>query len=41
MVTDGIVRYRGTDILDLVKAEEPFKRVADLLWQAGPAAIRR
>ena len=36
MVTDGMVRYRGTDILDLVKAEEPFERVADLLWQAGP-----
>jgi citrate synthase len=36
-VTDGIVRYRGTDVLDLVKAEEPFERVADLLWQAGPA----
>ena len=36
MVADGMVRYRGTDILDLVKAEEPFERVADLLWQAGP-----
>jgi citrate synthase len=36
-VTDGMVRYRGTDVLDLVKAEEPFERVADLLWQAGPA----
>ncbi len=35
-VTDGMVRYRGTDVLDLVKAEEPFERVADLLWQAGP-----
>src|ERR1700678_4191903 len=35
-VTDGTVRYRGTDVLDLVKAEEPFERVADLLWQAGP-----
>jgi citrate synthase len=34
-VTDGTVRYRGTDVLDLVKAEEPFERVADLLWQAG------
>jgi citrate synthase len=34
-VTDGMVRYRGTDVLDLVKAEEPFERVADLLWQAG------
>src|SRR5277367_3773060 len=35
-VTDGMVRYRGTDVLDLVKAEEPFERVADLLWQAAP-----
>jgi citrate synthase len=35
-VTDGMVRYRDTDVLDLVKAEEPFERVADLLWQAGP-----
>ena len=35
-VADGVVRYRGTDVLDLVKAEEPFERVADLLWQAGP-----
>ena len=35
-VTDGVVRYRGTDVLDLVKAEEPFERVADLLWRAGP-----
>jgi citrate synthase len=31
-----MVRYRGTDVLDLVKAEEPFERVADLLWQACP-----
>ena len=35
-VTDGMVRYRGIDVLDLVKAEEPFERVADLLWQADP-----
>jgi citrate synthase len=35
-VTDGIVRYRGTDVVDLVTAEEPFERVADLLWQAAP-----
>jgi citrate synthase len=34
-VTDGVVRYRGTDVLDLVKAEASFERVADLLWQAG------
>jgi citrate synthase len=32
------VRYRGADVLDLVKAEEPFERVADLLWQASPGA---
>jgi citrate synthase len=36
MVTDGMVRYRGTDVLDLVEAEESFERVADMLWQAGP-----
>jgi citrate synthase len=44
-VTDGVVRYRGKDVLDLVAAGEPFERVADLLWrgpegewpQAGPA----
>jgi citrate synthase len=36
-VTDGMVRYRGTDVLDLVKAGAPFERVADLLWQAAPA----
>jgi citrate synthase len=35
-VTDGMVRYRGTDVLDLVLAEQPFERVADLLWQAPP-----
>jgi citrate synthase len=35
-VTDGIVRYRGTDVLDLVRAGEPFERVADLLWRAAP-----
>jgi citrate synthase len=34
-VADGAVHYRGTDVLDLVKAEEPFERVADLLWQAN------
>src|SRR5215469_5802345 len=32
-VTDGVVRYRGKDVLDLVAAGEPFERVADLLWQ--------
>ena len=35
-VTDGMVRYRGTDVLDLIAAEAPFERVADLLWQAAP-----
>src|SRR6202012_5187110 len=33
-VTDGLVRYRGTDVLDLVTTEVPFEQVADLLWQA-------
>ena len=37
-VTDGMVRYRGTDVLDLVQAGQPFERVADLLWQAAPPA---
>src|SRR5579863_8298119 len=37
-VTDGVVRYRGTDLLDLVKAEATFEQVADLLWQADPTA---
>ena len=32
-VTDGVVRYRGKDVLDLAAAGEPFERVADLLWQ--------
>jgi citrate synthase len=35
-VTDGLVRYRGTDVLDLVRAGAPFERVADLLWRAAP-----
>jgi citrate synthase len=38
-VADGAVHYRGTDVLDLVKAGEPFERVADLLWQASPAEV--
>jgi citrate synthase len=37
-VTDGVVRYRGTDALDLVVAGTPFEAVAELLWQAGAAA---
>jgi citrate synthase len=37
-VTDGRVSYRGTDVLDLVAAGEPFEAVAGLLWGAGPAA---
>lgn len=32
-VADGVVRYRGTDVLDLVAAGESFERVADLLWK--------
>ena len=27
-VTDGLVRYRGTSVLDLVAAGEPFEAVA-------------
>ena len=37
-VTDGLVRYRGTDVLDLVAAGEPFEAVAGLLWSARSAA---
>jgi citrate synthase len=35
-VTDGVVRYRGKDVLELVAAAEPFERVADLLWGGPP-----
>jgi citrate synthase len=38
-VTDGVVRYRGRDVLGLVAAREPFEAVAELLW-AGPPAAR-
>ena len=31
-VTDGLIRYRGTDVADLVAAREPFEAVAELLW---------
>src|ERR1700749_749038 len=31
-VTDGLVRYRGTDVLDLVAAGEAFEAVASRLW---------
>jgi citrate synthase len=37
-VTDGRVRYRGTDVLDLVASGEPFEAVAGLLWGAGRSA---
>src|SRR5215469_10452744 len=37
-VTDGVVRYRGTDVLDLVASRASFEDVADLLWRTGPAA---
>jgi citrate synthase len=37
-VTDGLVRYRGTDVLDLVAADEPFEAVAELLWTGAPAS---
>jgi citrate synthase len=32
-VTDGVVRYRGKDVLDLVAAGASFENVADMLWQ--------
>ena len=35
-VTDGLIRYRGTDILDLVADREPFEAVAELLWDGRP-----
>jgi len=34
-VSDGVVRYRGKDVLELVAAGEPFERVADLLWRSS------
>jgi citrate synthase len=38
-VTDGLVRYRGTHLLDLVAAGESFESVAARLW-AGARAPR-
>lgn len=38
-VTDGLVRYRGTDVRDLVAADEPFEAVAELLWTGAPASL--
>lgn len=32
-VADGVVRYRGRDVLDLVASGEPFEHVADRLWR--------
>src|ERR1700757_198102 len=37
-VTDGVVRYRGRDVLDLVAAGEPFEHVADRLWRGDGGA---
>jgi citrate synthase len=37
-VTDGVVRYRGRDVLGLVAAGERFEAVAALLWACPPAA---
>jgi citrate synthase len=34
-VRDGVVRYRGKDVLELLAAGEPFERVADLLWRGS------
>jgi citrate synthase len=36
-VTDGAVRYRGRDVLDLVAAGVSFEHVADLLWRDDSA----
>src|SRR6202012_2887763 len=36
-VRDGVVRYRDTDLLDLVAADTPFEAVAELLWSGPPA----
>ena len=36
-VTDGVVRYRGRDVLALVAAGEPFEAVAERLWAGSPA----
>src|ERR1700733_601116 len=37
-VTDGVVRYRGRDLLALVAAGERFEAVAELLWAGPPAS---
>jgi citrate synthase len=34
-VSDGVVRYRGKEVAELVAAGEPFERVADLLWRGS------
>ena len=36
-VTDGVVRYRGRDVLALVAASERFEAVAERLWAGSPA----
>ena len=36
-VTDGLVRYRGTNVLDLVAAGESFEAVAARLWAPSGA----
>jgi citrate synthase len=38
-VTDGAVKYRGTDLLDLVAAGIPFEAVAEQLWAGAPPAV--
>ena len=37
-VTDGVVRYRGRDVLGLVADGEQFEAVAELLWAGPPAS---
>ncbi len=36
-VSNGVVRYRGRDVLGLVAAGVPFEAVAELLWACPPA----
>jgi len=38
IVTDGVVRYRGRDVLNLVAAGESFEDIAELLWSYRPMA---
>lgn len=35
-VTDGVVRYRGVDVGNLVTGRQSFERITELLWQVDP-----